>query len=53
MKKIEREKGAIPPDFIPAIFGWISMEDQLENAREIVDFLDKINIKKGQNGGEQ
>lgn len=39
----EREKGTPPPDYIPAIFGWITFEDQQEQAREIVDFTDKLN----------
>ncbi len=42
-KDPEREKGAAPPDYMPAIFGWMSMEDQREHAREIVDFTKDIN----------
>lgn len=40
----EREKGAAPPDYMPAIFGWISFEEQQEQARELVDFVK--NLKK-------
>lgn len=47
-KKIdaEREKGAPPPDYMPAIFGWMSLEEQEEHAKEIVDFTKKINKKE-------
>ncbi len=33
--KPEREKGGAPADYMPAIFGWLNMEDQAEQAREI------------------
>lgn len=38
----EREKGAPPPDYMPAIFGWMNMEDQAEVAKEIVDFTAQL-----------
>ncbi|ACL69923.1 hypothetical protein [Halothermothrix orenii] len=47
--KPEREKGAPPPDYMPAIFGWMSFEDQEEHAREIVDFVKKLDKKNGKN----
>jgi hypothetical protein len=46
-KKIhsEREKGASPPDFMPSIFGWMTLEEQREHAREIVDFTNNLKSK--------
>ncbi|MFW6270201.1 MAG: hypothetical protein ACOC4G_08990 [Bacillota bacterium] len=44
--KSEREKGVAPPDYMPAIFGWMAQEEQTEQAREIVDFLEEINQKE-------
>jgi len=38
----EREKGAAPPAYMPSIFGWMTMKDQEEHAREIVDFVNEI-----------
>jgi len=42
----DREKGAPPPDYMPAIFGWMTSEEMEEHAREIVDFVKKIKPKK-------
>ncbi len=47
----EREKGAAPADYMPAIFGWLNMEDQAEQAKEISNISrnterDTDNIKK-------
>ncbi|MFW6238351.1 MAG: hypothetical protein ACOC5A_03870 [Halanaerobiales bacterium] len=41
-EKSEREKGAAAPDYMPAIFGWTTQEEQLESAREITDFTEKL-----------
>ncbi len=43
-KKIpsDREKGAPPPDYMPAIFGWMTFEEMEEHAKEIVDFTNKL-----------
>jgi len=41
----EREKGAAPPDYMPAIFGWTTQEDMEEQAREIVDFTSQLKRK--------
>ncbi|MFW5996009.1 MAG: hypothetical protein ACOCQB_01955 [Halanaerobiaceae bacterium] len=43
--KPEREKGTAPPDYMPAIFGWTTQEQQLECAREITDFTEQIERK--------
>jgi hypothetical protein len=42
----DREKGAPPPDYMPAIFGWMTSEEMEEHAREIVDFVKKIKPQK-------
>ncbi|MFW5984973.1 MAG: hypothetical protein ACOCQ1_01720 [Halanaerobiaceae bacterium] len=42
-RKPEREKGAAPPDYMPAIFGWMTIDDQVEHAREITDFMQDLN----------
>ena len=42
----KREKGAAPPDYIPAIFGWMTMDDQVEHAREIAAFIEKTDEQK-------
>ena len=41
----EREKGAAPPDYMPAIFGWMSMNEQAEHAKEIADFSSNLKNK--------
>ena len=43
--KPEREKGKAPPDYVPAIFGWVSQEQQAESAREIAAFTEKLESK--------
>jgi len=47
--KSEREKGAAPPAYMPSIFGWMTMEDQEEHAREIVDFIQDIDQRNNDN----
>jgi len=44
-KPPEREKGAAPPDYMPAIFGWTTPEEMEEQAREIVDFTSQLEEK--------
>ena len=48
----EREKGSAPPDYMPSIFGWISMEEQAEQAKEITDFTKKLKSKNQNNKNE-
>lgn len=38
----EREKGASPPDFMPAIMGWISQEEQRQRASDLIEAADEI-----------
>lgn len=38
----EREKGAPPPDFMPAIMGWISQEEQRQRAEDLIEAADEI-----------
>ncbi len=45
--KPEREKGAAPADYMPAIFGWLNMEEQAEQAREISYISKKAAQKSG------
>lgn len=46
----DREKGAPPPDYMPAIFGWMSFEDMEEHAKEIAGFTKKLkSVKEKEN----
>lgn len=38
----EREKGASPPDFMPAIMGWISQEEQRQRANYLLEAAAEI-----------
>ncbi len=38
----EREMGASPPDFMPAIMGWISQEEQRQRAHDLIEAADEI-----------
>lgn len=38
----EREKGASPPDFMPAIMGWISQEEQRQRATDLIEAAAEI-----------
>ncbi|MCK4260005.1 MAG: hypothetical protein KAX49_13580 [Halanaerobiales bacterium] len=38
----EREKGASPPDFMPAIMGWISQEEQRQRASDLLEAAEEI-----------
>lgn len=40
--EIEREAGASPPVFMPAIMGWISQEEQRQRATDLVEFSNEI-----------
>ena len=44
--KAEREKGAAPPSYMSAIFGWMTPDAQKEHANEIVDFLQELEKEK-------
>ena len=41
----EREKGAPPPDFMPAIMGWISPEEQCQRANYLLEAAAEITPK--------
>jgi hypothetical protein len=45
----DREKGAPPPDYMPAIFGWMTSEEMEEHAKEIVDFTKRLKPRKDNN----
>ena len=45
-RRPEREMGTAPPDYMPAIFGWMSLEEMAEQAEEIVDFTSKLKPKR-------
>ena len=45
-RRPEREMGAAPPDYMPAIFGWMSLEEMAEQANELVDFTAKLKPKR-------
>lgn len=38
----EREMGAAPPDFMPAIMGWISQEEQRQRANDLIEAAAEI-----------
>lgn len=38
----EREMGAAPPDFMPAIMGWISQEEQRQRSSDLIEAADEI-----------
>lgn len=40
--RTEREMGASPPVFMPAIMGWISQEEQRQRATDLVEAAAEI-----------
>lgn len=38
----EREQGASPPVFMPAIMGWISQEEQRQRATDLIEAAAEI-----------
>ena len=47
--KAEREKGAAPPAYMPSIFGWLTVDAQQEQAKEIVDFIEELDKENKEN----